>query len=168
MNSSKERMKEQRELSTFLSFAKASRLRIDLESAESRRPPEPDVFCTVGGRAYYFELGELTDESIPRNAAEAKRIGSESHGGPISPLLPLEKMVFEKLANDNYVLNNRRASLLLHYSIGHNVPVRPALNHFLSSRIVEIIAALNKSSFQSIFIFDGWSESVLAIIMRTE
>lgn len=53
-----------RELLIFKEFAEVSPLCIDINSIESRDPPEPDIVCLLqNGNYVYFELTELIDRS---------------------------------------------------------------------------------------------------------
>ena len=57
--------KADRERQIFLAFARMSGLPIDLESAESRKPPEPDIICYCPDIGHlYFELVELAEVEI--------------------------------------------------------------------------------------------------------
>ena len=161
----KDQAKEYLELQTFNHFAKASTLDIDPRTIENRKAPEPDIYCEVSRHGHYFELGELTDQHIPRNAAEAKRAGSDVHGGPVSQANPLEKMVFEKCSK-SYSLNDGPASLLLHFSVGHQVPNPMLLTSFLSQHHARIVEALKMSAFDSIWFYDAWSDSVPGVVER--
>jgi hypothetical protein len=99
----------------------ASALDADPRTIENRTPPEPDIYCELSGHGKYYELGELTDERIPRNAAEAQRAGSDIHGGSHSPSEPLGRMVFQKCAKLP-TLNDIPADIVLHFSVSHMVP----------------------------------------------
>ena len=113
--------KEVKELRTFIGFCRAAGLDVDPRTIENRKPPEPDIYCELSGHGQFYELGELTDERIPRNAAEAQRAGSDIHGGSHSPSEPLGRMVFQKCAKLP-TLNDIPADIVLHFSVSHMVP----------------------------------------------
>src|SRR5437870_1544433 len=55
--------KAQRERKIFERFAAAAKLNVQPGSVESREPPEPDILCSIEGRAAVaFELVEVVDE----------------------------------------------------------------------------------------------------------
>lgn len=158
--------KQYRELKTFLSFATASSLDIDPRTIQNRDVPEPDILCGVAGKPHYFELGELTDEGIPRAESAARKIGDDVYGGSCSWQDPLEKMIFEKCQNV-YELNGLPASLVLHYAVGHQVPPVSVVNAYLRESRERIAAALKTSCFHAIHFFNGWTDTVFAVIEGT-
>lgn len=157
--------RQRRERRTFIQFASAAKLDIDPRTIQNRDVPEPDIYCEVSGSRRYFELGELTDESIPQNEAHALRAGRDIHGGYFSQSRPLEKMIFAKCAK-TYRSGDVPVALLLHFSVGHQVPCSPFLSAWLSESRATVIAALNSSPFDTIWIFDCWTDRVLEVIRR--
>jgi len=162
---SNDQKKEVKELRTFIGFYRAAKLDVDPRTIENRKPPEPDIHCELSGRAQFYELGELTDECIPRNAAVAQRTGSDIHGGHISPLEPLGRMVFQKCAKQP-TLNGIPADIVLHFSVSHMVPYPPMLTAFLAENGAAIKAAQTASAFSRIWFYDEWSGKVLAVVER--
>jgi hypothetical protein len=160
-----EQIKEYREWLTFSRFARVSTLDIDPRTIENRKVPEPDIFCEVSKSGHFFELGEVTDQSIAENASIAERTGSDIHGGFFSQDAPLEKMIFQKCSK-SYSLNDLPASLLLHYAVGHQVPCPEVLADLLSKSRERIITALRASAFQAIWFYDSWDDRVLGAIER--
>jgi len=162
---SNDQKKEVKELRTFIGFCRAADLDVDPSTIENRKPPEPDIYCELSGHGQFYELGELTDERIPRNAAEAQRAGSDIHGGSYSSLEPLGRMVFQKCAKRPR-LNGLPADIVLHFSVSHMVPYPPRLTGFLAENGGAIKAALTASPFSRIWFYDEWGGKVLAIAER--
>ncbi len=155
--------KERRERRTFIQFASAAKLDADPRTIQNREAPEPDIFCEVSGCGRYFELGELTDESIPKSEAEARRAGLGAYGGAVSQTRPVEKMVFDKCGKV-YSSRGVPVDLLLHFSVGHLVPHRGLLSAWLSESSDRVMAALSASPFRAIWFFDCWTDRVLGVI----
>lgn len=162
---SNDQKKEVKELRTFIGFCRVADLDVDPRTIENRKPPEPDIYCKLSGHGHFYELGELTDEHIPRNAAEAQRAGLDIHGGSYSSLEPLGRMVFQKCAKQP-TLNGIPAEVVLHFSVPDMVPHPLALTAFLAENGEAVRAALNASAFSRIWFYDEWSEKILAIVER--
>jgi hypothetical protein len=160
---SNDQKKEVKELRTFIGFCRAADLDVDPRTIQNRKPPEPDIYSELSGRGQFYELGELTDECIPRNAAEAQRAGSDIHGGSYSSIEPLGRMVFQKCAKQP-TLNGIPAEILLHFSVPHMVPYPPMLTAFLAGNGAAIKVALRASPFSRIWFYDEWSAKVLAVV----
>lgn len=150
---SKDQKKEVKELGIFIEFCRAADLDVDLHTIENRKPPAPDIYCELSGRGHFYELGELTDECIPMNAAVAQRAGSDIHGSFYSPLEPLRRMVFQKCAKQPMV-NGIPADIVLHFSVPHMVPNLPMLTALLAENSTAINAALTASPFSRIWFYD--------------
>src|SRR5579859_2917704 len=65
----------------FRQFAGIAPLGIDPRIIKSCSPPEPDILCQIAGRLQYFELGEVTDETLARRRALAFKQGNDISGG---------------------------------------------------------------------------------------
>jgi hypothetical protein len=157
--------KLRRERRTFIQFSSAAKLDVDPLGVQNRDVPEPDIYCEVSGSSRYFELGELTDESIPQNEAQALRAGHDIHGGYISQSRPLEKMIFAKCAK-TYRSGMVPVDLLLHFSVGHQVPCPQFLSAWMSESRPRVTGALQSSPFNTIWVFDCWTDRVLGVIER--
>ena len=152
-----------REYRTFIQFATAAKLDIDPCTIQNRETPEPDIYCELSGSGRYFELGELTDESIPRDEREAQRAGLAAYGGSISQEEPLEKMVFQKCKKP-YTCNDLPVDLLLHFSVGHQYPYPGFVRGWIAGNRKKIDDALNAGPFGAIWFFDCWTDTILANI----
>jgi hypothetical protein len=65
--------KRAEELSIFQLFASASGLPIDEGSPENREPDYPDIFCTISGQGYWFELGRIIHEEVAEKLNPKRR-----------------------------------------------------------------------------------------------
>ena len=159
----REQSKEYREWVVFKRFSAKSGLDIDPRSIGSCKPPEPDIFCEVSGSGQYFEIGEVTDEKLAERAGQAEKANTDVHAGSFSQAEPLEKMLIQKcVKSKTYLLNGLQLSLLLHYTVGHQVPHDEVILHVCAqSRTKEI---LQQSSFRAIWFYNGWSDSVLHVL----
>lgn len=64
-NPTNEELQQYEEQQVFLEFVEYSCLEINVDSIESRRSPEPDIYCdSTDGKALAFELGELCDQEF--------------------------------------------------------------------------------------------------------
>lgn len=146
--------KEAFELITFTEFASAAGLPLDL--AENAKPPHPDIRCRIGGNECWFELGRITDSKL------AKALNSPWPKAP-TPFSFAQKEPFvriiEKKAKAPYVTNGRPVDLLLHFD--HQPPDREALKRHLQEHVVALNHLRQHGPFSRIWIFDGWSKSVL-------
>jgi hypothetical protein len=164
---SSDQKKQVKELRTFLDFYRAAKLDVDPRTIQNREVPEPDILCELSQSGHYFELGELTDQSIPALEAEARRDGNDIYGGKASLSDPLEKMIYQKCAK-TYLLNGMPVSLLLHFSVPHQVPCHSFVRAYLAESRGRILAALNASPFWKIWFFDCWTNKVLTVIERDQ
>lgn len=72
-----EQQKADFERNQFLRAAEIAGVEVVADSVESRRPPEPDILCTLGtGEIVAFELVELVDPDEPRSVSRAIETGS--------------------------------------------------------------------------------------------
>src|SRR5690349_9058379 len=69
-----EEQKAEAERTLFLRGAAIAGIEVVPESLESRRPPEPDILCTLkSGETVAFELVEVVDSDEPRAVARTVR-----------------------------------------------------------------------------------------------
>jgi hypothetical protein len=155
--------KEHREFVMFTRFAPAANLNVDPRTIENRKPPEPDILCEVSGTKRYYELGELTDETIPKNEAKARRAGQDIHGGYISQDDPLEKMILQKCGK-TFSTNGLELDLLLYFAVGHQVPHEGLVKSWIENNRTRIDAALKASPFLTIWFYDDWEKRIISRI----
>ena len=145
---------------TFGKFSRVATLDIDPRTIENRQPPEPDIRCTVSLTVSYFELGEITDQRLAQSAGIAAKRGDETHAGPFSQMEPLFR-IFDQKCSKHYDTKGQPLHLLLHYSVGHQVPHSSLLRSEISEHRQETAAKLRNSPFSSLWIYDGWEEAVI-------
>jgi hypothetical protein len=150
---------------TFGKFASVAPLDIDPRTIENCDPPEPDILCQMSRQQHYFELGEVTDESIAQKAGIAAKQGQDIFGGTYSQLAPLER-IFEQKCLKKYVTHGHPLHLLLHYSVGHQVPHAALVRAEISKGQQAIVDRLQQSPFTSLWLYDGWGNSVIAYVQR--
>ncbi len=75
---SSDQRKQATESRVFIKFAQATGLFSDPFEHSNEDPPRPDIRASIGGLDYYFELGEITDESLARNISVSLRHGTAS------------------------------------------------------------------------------------------
>jgi hypothetical protein len=71
----RDRKKQKEERATFRKFARAvgSELSILMQSARSRLPPQPDIYCVSTSRGpYRFELCELADTTMKQSRTDCE------------------------------------------------------------------------------------------------
>jgi hypothetical protein len=139
-------------------------LDIDPRTVENREPPEPDILCRVSRAQCYFELGEITDENIAQKAGVAAKKSQDVFAGAFSLLSPLER-IFNRKCSKIYDTGGRPLYLLLHYSVGHQVP-HITLATEISRARPTIVSRLQKSPFNSLWLYDGWKQDVIAYVQR--
>ena len=153
------------EWQTFERFAVVAPLDIDPRTIENREPPEPDIRCQMSRANHYFELGEVTDQTLAREAGEATKQRQEIFSGSFSQLSPLLR-IFRRKCSRKYVTYGRPLHLLLHYSVGHQVPYTAKLRAEISKGHQEIARQLQTSPFSSLWLYDGWGNTVIACVQR--
>src|SRR5882724_188459 len=65
--------KAEHEFVIFKGFAQVSGLTVCASSIETREPPQPDIWCMLGNKPYFFELGRILSSEQPRLRLEALR-----------------------------------------------------------------------------------------------
>jgi hypothetical protein len=162
---SQDQQKLYREWLTFRDFARTAPLDIDPRTVENCEPPLPDIRCRISQEEHYFELGEVTDETLAKQAGIAAKQGDGIFGGSVSQLSALCR-IFQQKCSKEYVTNGRQLHLLLHYSVGHQFPNTVQLQEEIARRHQGIVNELQKSPFASLWLYDGWDNRVIASLQR--
>jgi hypothetical protein len=150
---------------TFGNFARIAPLDIDPRSIENREPPEPDIRCLISRAEHYFELGEVTDQTLARTAGIAAKNRQTIFAGKFSQLDPLVR-IFRQKCSKKYSTNGHPLHLLLHYSVGRQVPHTAHLRAEISKWGRVIVKRLQRSPFASVWLYDGWDNTVIAYVQR--
>jgi hypothetical protein len=162
---SQDQQKLYREWLTFRDFARVAPLDIDPRTVQNCEPPQPDITCQISRQRHYFELGEVTDETVARRAGIAAKQGDDIFGGSVSQLSALW-WVFGQKCSKKYVTSGCPLHLLLHYSVGHQFPNAVQLQEEVARRHQGIVNELQKSPFASLWLYDGWDNRVIAALQR--
>ena len=147
-----EERKNLKESATFVRFARCSGIVCDPFDHENVKPRFPDIRAVVGGLPYFFEMGEVTDQGIPRRLSRQFKSG-EITGGPFSQAEPLLRMLRQK-CESHYVTNGAPVDLVLHYS--NMYPYAPSILEFLGAHAAEVKTFLKGSAFTRIWIYSDW------------
>lgn len=141
------------ELSTFYEFAIAAGLAV--ESADNAKPRYPDIRCLIGGEEYWFELGQIIDATL------ARAIHTDWPKDPTSFSFeqkePFLRMI-EKKAAAQYETNGRPVDFVLHFE---QPPDRTALKRHFQEHAIALNDLMLRGPFSRIWIYDGFSKSVL-------
>jgi hypothetical protein len=156
-NLSSDEQKQVRESFAFISFADATRLIPDPFKHSNENQKRPDIRTSIDGLDYYFELGEITDEAIPRGVAHSIKAKTFS-GCAFSQDEPLAKMLKQKCAK-KYETGGSRVDLLLYYWI--QSPFEETIDEYLLTNSREIEELFQSSQFDKIWIYDCESRKVL-------
>ncbi len=152
--------KAYKEWTMFSNFSKVAHLEIEPRTIENRNPPEPDIHCLISGVSHYFELGEVTDECLARNAGIAAKNEQDVFAGYYSQLKPLRR-IFEQKCVSKYSANGSPVHLLLHYVVGHQVPHINWLKSEISRLRPTVVTKLGESPFRSVWLYDPWTGSLI-------
>ncbi len=146
--------KEAAELAVFKEFAAAPGLLV--ESPENARPPHPDIRCMIDGQPYWFELGRITDSLLAEQISMKPPYDPEPFSfGQEEPFV----RIVEKKAKARYETNGRDVDLVLHFD--QQPPDRTALSRHLQKHAAALDKLQKHGPFSRIWIYDGWSKSVL-------
>jgi hypothetical protein len=100
------------EMAVFQSFVLACGLPIDEGSAESRDPDYPDILCTISGQKYFFELGQIINETVAEKLNPKRR--TLEGGFSYDQEKPLVDVVCSKSAK-TYTTEAAPVDLILHF-----------------------------------------------------
>jgi hypothetical protein len=151
---------EMNELEVFRAFAIAAELGVDDCSVRNANAPGPDIWCSIAGAPYYFELGEIVDTSVSYSVA--KSLEKDEHiGGPFSQIQPFQDILVSK-AVKTYVTDGCPVDLVLHYQ-KQTPPWHQYFEEMVYEYAKEIDAVLtgNGGPFQRLWVFDFWKKEIL-------
>lgn len=132
-----------------LAFGRGSGLSINFDDHENPDDPFPDIRTTTQGEAYYFELGEVTDQGHKWAESISVKTGQIT-GCAFSQLDPLLKMFREKCAN-SYRTDGAAVDLVLYFS--SQPPYEPQLCQDLKIHAAEIDRLLSGSQFARVWLY---------------
>jgi len=146
----------------FVSFANATGIVAAPFAHINENPPRPDIRISIGGRDYYFELGEITDEKLAKSISDSLKTKTVS-GCALSGDEPLEKML-KKKCEKTYETGGAPIDLLLYY--WRQGPYEESIDNYLRTNCRDIEARFRSSQFNKIWIYDWPSGKVLLKIER--
>jgi len=98
-----EREKEDFERRKFLRAAANAGIDVVPDSVENRRPPEPDILCTLkSGETVAFELVELVDSDEPRAVARTLKNPESPEAFSFDPTMATRRSLRRKLKENTY------------------------------------------------------------------
>jgi hypothetical protein len=78
---------------------------------------------------------------------------------------PLSR-IFDQKCSKHYDTKGHWLHLLLHYSVGHQVPYSSLFRSEMSKHRQTTAAKLSNSPFSSLWIYDDWEESIIGHVER--
>ena len=149
---------ELEELEVFDAFTAVAGLAVDPDSRVNAPIPEPDIRCTIRGALHYFELGEITDQSVARATADALKY-DEPRGTAFSQIEPFAYIIGKKRTKI-YRTNAAPVELVLYYRTQH-APWPAYFADLLASSMADLDALVIGGPFQRVWIFDFVNKTVL-------
>jgi len=146
------------ELEVFDAFVVAGQIAVDLGSRANAPTPEPDIRCTITGRVHYFELGEITDQSVARATADALKY-DEPCGTAFSQAEPFTYIIGRK-RNKTYSTSGAPVELVLYYRT-QSPPWPQYFADLLASSLAELDALVTDGPFHRVWIFDFCHNAIL-------
>jgi hypothetical protein len=155
---SRDEQQQTRESLMFVHFAKDTGLIADPYNHFNENPPRPDIRISINGCDNYFELGEITDEAIPKGIAESSKKRNTGSGCAFDQIEPLAKMLKQK-CKKTYQTNRAPVELLLFY--GAQSPGEEDINKYLHRNRSEVQELIQGSPYEKIWIYDSDSGKIL-------
>lgn len=154
------------ELDLFRRFSKAAGIAYEPDSEltldpSSAAPPPPDLVCSGGVAALYFELGEVVEEKVAAMAARAERERLSSYGGRVDIWCPLLR-IFSKKLRQRYDPEAFPLDLVLYYGVGRQASFWPYLAYDISCRNSWIQRRVDRGPFRAVWLYDTHADKVLA------
>lgn len=156
--------KRNHELEVFLEFGRTVGLSGNLNSAEARDPPEPDIYYPDPAQPCYFELGRLADTNHAKFVLEVQRRAPL----PVAPDLskigyPQRDMLLQKLTK-KYQTGGLPVHLLLYFDNEHwhtQGPIPPMPFNEEATLVMEPILRKSMGVFTKVWYFERYRPSLL-------
>lgn len=152
------RKTEKEELEVFRAFVRATELEVDSGSEANGLAPEPDIRCTMDGRVYYFELGEIADQPVARAMANALK-HDEPRGTAYSESRPFAYIIGKKRSR-SYTTKDAAVDLVLYYRTQPS-PTPSSFGGMLAQSLPDLLGLTTPGPFQRVWIFDFNKQSLL-------
>ena len=156
--------KAKHERDVFLAFASAASLAVDPLSVQSREPPEPDIWCLLGGNPVFFELGRLLDQGLQRLRIKAMRSApSQVAINPSEVGLPERDVLAAKLKS-NYSTAGVPLELLLYFDadnwlVAGSIPLEDFGWH--AKHAMQPLLSPMPSHVRRVWVFERYRNTVL-------
>jgi hypothetical protein len=157
--------KKEWERKVFESFVRASGLNVCAESISLPDPPLPDIRCTIEGREYFFELGEV----VPNEQAEALSTKGIYRSGIPDPNERGPKALLRILAKKQekqYQTHGSPVDLIVYFNKDFPFFIADVVSedNQQPTRIGQAFAKCGEDGpFERIWIYDSWADKILPI-----
>jgi hypothetical protein len=152
------------ERQVFLEFARAVNLSGDHTAAESRDPPEPDIFYPSAKEPCYFELGRLADANHAKYVREAFRRAPAQVTPDVMKIgYPQRDMLRRKLAK-TYSAAGLPVHLLLYFDVEApwvEGPIPPIPFETEAVHVMEPILRDSMGPFAKVWYFERYRRTLL-------
>jgi hypothetical protein len=149
---------ELEELEVFNAFAAVAEADIHSGSGINARSPEPDIRCTIKGQLHYFELGEITDQSVARCTADALKY-DEPRGTAFSQSEPFSYIIGKKRTK-TYTSHGAPVELVLYYR-SQSPPLASHFSELLARSAADLEALVANGPFRRVWIFGFAKKRIL-------
>lgn len=163
MNNAAE-LKRNHELEVFLEFGQTVGLAGNLNTAEVRDPPEPDIYYPAPAQPCYFELGRLADDNYAKFVLEVQRRTPMPVAPDISKIgYPQRDVLLRKLAK-TYQTGGLPVHLVLYFDNEHlhtEGPIPPMPFNEEAAFVMEPILRNSMGPFTKVWYFERYCPSLL-------
>ena len=144
------------EMLIFQSFAAVSGLPIDEGSPEHRDPEYPDILCTILGRKYWFELGQVIHREVAEKVNPKRR--KLDGGFSYDQERPFVDLVKSK-ATKKYTTEGAPVDLILHF--GFRFGSATAARRLCEKHAALLEALTTAGAFSRVWVFDEFNKVVI-------
>jgi hypothetical protein len=109
------------------------------------------IRCAITAELHYFELGEITDQSVAQCTADALKY-DEPRGTAFSQAEPFAYIIGKKRTK-TYTTNGAPVDLVLYYR-NQSPPFAAHFSELLESSMADVEALVTSGPFQRLWIFD--------------
>lgn len=163
--------KAQHELTVFAEFATAASLPELSDCAESRSPPEPDIFLRSETDPRYFELGRLLDAEYSRNLLKMQRESPRPITFDVKKIKLPEREILAQKLKKAYQANGYPIELLLYFDADafHLEGGLPPMEFSVhADYVMAPLLRHSMGSFRRVWVFERYRNSVLWVFPPSE
>ncbi|MCW5983572.1 MAG: hypothetical protein KIT09_36110 [Bryobacteraceae bacterium] len=144
------------EMTTFRSFAAASGIALDGDSAVNVDPPHPDILCTISGKWYWFELGQIISQKVAAQVSPSRKL--LEGGFSFSQEMAFIEIVNKK-ATKTYDTNGFPVDLILWFDL--RLGSEGTIARLIGKHGGILKSLIGRSPFSRVWIFDACTNSSL-------